>query len=102
MFVGWTTTSSREDAERIAEGAVEARLAACCQVDGPIISFYRWEGKVQRDEEFRVTFKFLGDQAESLQAWIQENHPYDTPQWMAVPAERISEKYLIWAEKEAT
>lgn len=101
IFVGWTTTASREDAEKLATGAVEERLAACGQVDGPIVSVYRWQGKLARDEEFRVTFKFLESQAEALERWLQANHPYETPQWLALPAERVSEKYLIWAQNEA-
>ena len=55
MFVAWTTTSNRADADRLATGAVEARLAACAQIDGPITSHYYWEGKLERAEEFRVS-----------------------------------------------
>lgn len=102
MLVGWTTTSTREDAERLATDAVTRRLAACCHVDGPILSVYQWEGEVQKEEEYRVTFKFLSKKAVALENWLQDNHPYENPQWIAVSAERISQKYLIWAQKEAT
>jgi len=40
-----TTTERKEDAERIAWSLVEARLAACVQILGPIESIYRWKGK---------------------------------------------------------
>jgi len=102
MFVGWTTTAAREDAERLARGAVEQGLAACAQIDGPLLSIYRWEEKLAQDEEYRVTFKFLEIQAEKLESWLDEAHPYDTPQWMAVSMERVSEKYLIWAKNGAS
>lgn len=101
MLVGWTTTASREEAEKLAAEAVDRRLAACCQIDGPIRSVYRWEGAVEQAEEYRITFKFLEQQASSLEEWLLQNHPYENPQWLAVPAERISQKYLIWAEKGA-
>lgn len=40
MFVAWTTTTLRADADRLARGAVEARLAACAHIDGPVTSYY--------------------------------------------------------------
>lgn len=102
MLVGWTTTSTKEDAERLATEAVERRLAACCHVDGPILSVYRWEGEVQKEQEYRVTFKFLSQKTPALENWLIDSHPYANPQWIAVPAERISQNYLIWAQKETS
>lgn len=102
MLVGWTTTGTREEAEKLATDAVERRLAACCHVDGPFLSVYRWEGTVQKEQEFRVTFKFLSQKAPALENWLQDNHPYENHQWVAVEAERISQNYLIWAQKETS
>ena len=49
---------AREDAERIAQTLVEEHLAACAQVVGaPILSFYRWEGKMERSEEWLLLLK---------------------------------------------
>ena len=56
MIIAWTTTATRSDAERLAEGAVEKRLAACAQIDGPVLSHYHWEGRlVQRRLGFEVS-----------------------------------------------
>src|SRR5690606_26536251 len=46
-----TTVATREDAERLAAALVEARLAACAQIVGPMRSVYRWEGEIQHDDE---------------------------------------------------
>ncbi len=102
MLIAWTTIPTRSDAENLAFGAINERLAACAQIDGPIVSIYRWEDGIQRDEEFRVTFKLLPEQADSLARWIQSNHPYETPQWIVVKAEKVSEKYLLWAQNAAS
>lgn len=102
MIVAWTTTEKREDAERLARGAVEARLAACTQIDGPMTSFYHWEGKLERAEEFRIWFKCLPANASALNAWVHARHPYRTPQWIEVNAEAVSEKYLSWAMANST
>ena len=102
MFVAWTTTANRADADRLARGAVEARLAVCAQVDGPVTSHYHWEGKLEQAEEFRVCFKYLPANASSLSAWVHNHHPYTIPQWIEVSTENVGEKYLSWAMANST
>jgi periplasmic divalent cation tolerance protein len=102
MFVAWTTTEQRADADRLARGAVEARLAVCAQVEGPITSHYHWEGKLTQTGEFRVCFKYLPGNAASLNAWVHNHHPYAVPQWIEVSAENVGEKYLSWAMANST
>jgi periplasmic divalent cation tolerance protein len=102
MFVAWTTTTQRTDADRLARGAVETRLAACAQVDGPITSYYHWEGKLQQAEEFRVWFKYLPGNAPTLRSWVHHHHPFATPQWIEINAEHVGEKYLSWVMANST
>jgi periplasmic divalent cation tolerance protein len=102
MFVAWTTTALRADADRLARGAVEQRLAACAQVEGPVTSHYHWEGKLAQTEEFRVCFKYLPGNASALSAWVHHHHPYTTPEWIEVSAENVGEKYLSWAMANST
>ena len=96
VMVGWTTTPDRVTAETIARALVEDRLAACAQVSGPISSIYRWEGKVESSEEFRLTVKFSASRAEEVEMCIAARHPYETPQWVFCPVAGGSEKYLNW------
>jgi periplasmic divalent cation tolerance protein len=102
MFVAWTTTAKREDADRLARGAVAARLAACTQVDGPITSHYHWDGKLESAEEYRIWFKYLPANASALSAWVHAAHPFAVPQWIEVNAEHVGEKYLSWAIANST
>lgn len=98
LLVAWTTVARREEAERLARDAVTRRLAACVQIDGPISSFYQWKGQLERAEEFRLTFKFSATQQAALEQHILATHPYDTPEWIVVQADHVSEKYLSWVE----
>jgi hypothetical protein len=41
-----TTAGSSQEAEKIAAGLVERRLAACVNIIPQIQSVYRWDGKV--------------------------------------------------------
>jgi len=102
MLVAWTSVASRSDAERLARGAVEASLASCAQIDGPIESHYRWEGRLERSREFRLAFKLLPENADALEAWVLAHHPYQTPEWIVVRTEHVSEKYLSWARQTST
>ena len=97
MLIAWTTVSSRPEADLIAQAAVKQGRAACVQIDGPVTSVYRWEGRVETAEEYRLTFKFLPEQATGLEQLVHTMHPYEIPEWIAVPASQVSEKYLSWA-----
>lgn len=102
MIIAWTTTDQRADAETLARGAVEQRLAVCAQVDGPMTSHYWWEGKLASTQEFRIWFKCLPDKASALNLWVHARHPHATPQWIEVSAESVGEKYLSWAIANST
>lgn len=101
-MLGWTTVEKQEDAERLARGLIAESLAACVQVDGPIRSAYRWEGKVEWTEEFRLLVKFIPARGRALETWLMNNHPYQTPEWVVTRAEHVSEKYLSWARANST
>ena len=98
MNIAWTTTETREQAEKLARLAVEKGLAACVQIEGPITSFYRWEGAVEKAGEFRLTLKVLRKNASALKALVHRNHPYETPQWTVADLADVGEKYRKWAE----
>lgn len=95
-----TTTDSREAADTLARSAVEARIAACAQVSGPITSTYRWAGRVEIAEEWRITFKTPTDRYPALEQHIREHHGYDVPEILASPVIAGNPVYLAWLEAE--
>ena len=97
LLIAWTTVANRPEAEILARGIVDAQLAACVQIEGPLTSFSRWEGRLEEATEFRLTIKFLPEQSAGLEAWVHIHHPYETPEWLTLRAENVSEKYLSWA-----
>ncbi len=102
MFIAWTTVGSLADADRLASEVVERNLAACVQIEGPVVSRYRWQGRVERSDEYRLTFKCLPAALPALEAHVLGHHPYATPEWLVVRAERVGEKYLSWVEANST
>ena len=93
-----TTCEKKEDAERIARLLVEKELAACVQIVGPILSVYRWEGRIEEAQEWLCLAKTRKRLYPDLEKAILEVHPYDTPEIVAVPITAGSEKYLKWLD----
>jgi periplasmic divalent cation tolerance protein len=95
-----TTIDSRAEAMELAQGAVEARLAACAQVAGPIASIYWWENGVERAEEWLIMLKLPADRYDDLAAFLAERHSYDEPEVVAVPIVAGAPGYLDWLAAE--
>jgi periplasmic divalent cation tolerance protein len=95
-----TTTDSRAEAMDLARAAVEARLAACAQVTGPLASTYWWDEAVERAEEWLVMLKLPADRFEELAAFLAERHSYDEPEIVATPIVAGSAAYLNWVREE--
>ncbi len=102
MLIGWTTTETPEQARELATGLIDRRLAACVQIDGPITSIYRWEGRTETATEYRVTVKFLGNRHLEVETYLHNHHPYTIPQWIVMRAEHVAEKYLSWAQANSS
>ncbi len=102
LHLAWTTVGSREAAETLARDTIAQNLAACVQIDGPIASHYRWKNQPERSEEFRLCFKFLPAQLVHLEIFVRDRHPYDTPEWIVLPAVSVGEKYLSWARANSS
>ena len=102
LLVVLCTAPNEDTAAGLAEGLVEARLAACVNVVRGLKSYYRWQGKLETDSEVQLLIKTRAGRFEQLAAWIQANHPYDVPEIVALPAERVSEAYLRWAIEDTS
>jgi len=93
-----TTTEKKEDAERIARALVEARLAACVQVLGPIRSTYRWKGAIETAEEWQCVAKSRAELFDRIDEAVRAVHPYEVPEILAVPIAAGSRAYLEWLD----
>jgi periplasmic divalent cation tolerance protein len=95
-----TTTDSRAEAMELGRAAVEARLAACAQVAGPVASTYWWEGGIERAEEWLVLLKLPAARLGELTAFLTERHSYDEPEIVALPIVAGSPSFLSWLREE--
>jgi periplasmic divalent cation tolerance protein len=103
VFV-YITYPSVVEAERAGRALVERRLCACVNILPGMISYYWWEGAVERGEEAVMIVKTRSSLAERVSAAVKETHSYTTPAILVIPLESVDKGYLAWlmAETEAT
>jgi periplasmic divalent cation tolerance protein len=90
-------TASREDeAAKIARALVESRVAACVNIISNLRSIYRWEGKVQDDNESLMIIKTKDSKFDDVKKKVEELHSYSVPEIIAFPISQGAEKYLTW------
>ena len=95
-----TTCDDEQKAEALARALVERRLAACVQIDGPIKSVYRWNGKVEIGQEWRCTIKTKKEHLLELQHAIKSLHDYEVPQMLMTDLSVVEEAYGSWLLSE--
>lgn len=94
-----TTAESKEELESIADALVSERLAACVQIAGPIESIYKWDGKIEKSEEWECRIKSSAAKADQVGQKIKDMHSYEVPQIIMLPVLGGSEDYLRWVEE---
>jgi periplasmic divalent cation tolerance protein len=90
------TAGSREEAARLADVLVVARLAACVQILPEIESVYHWQGNVERSAEILLLAKTTEANFNALEAMVRSLHSYETPEIIALPITAASIPYLEW------
>ena len=65
-----------------------------------VTSVYKWEGKVEQDQESLMMIKTRCDLVSALTSYIQKEHPYDVPEVISVPVTAGSAPYIEWVKEE--
>jgi periplasmic divalent cation tolerance protein len=83
-------------AEQLARTVVDERLCACVNVLPGVRSFFRWQGKVDVQDEQLLIAKTTADACELLQDRLAALHPYEVPEVIALPVAAGLPAYLAW------
>lgn len=94
--VVFSTIGTREEAEQLARELLHARLVACVNIVGPMLSLYHWHGELQREEEYLLLMKTAESLEGALTTRLQELHPYEVPEVLVLPIAAGSPAYLAW------
>ena len=98
MMIILTSVDDKAKAESMAQALVEQKLAACVQISAQGVSVYQWQGKVCSDKEYYLSIKTDEAHQDEVVAWLEANHPYDTPEIISFNV-KASAEYQHWLEK---
>ncbi len=97
-----TTFSDPEQARQIGTQLVESQLIACINLLPAVESIYQWKGDVEVEGELVGIMKTTRQRVEELETWIEENHPYEQPEFLVVPVEAGGSGYLDWVRRHVS
>lgn len=89
---GWLAAFSRT--------LVEERWCACAQHIVPVLSIYRWGGRVEEAAEARVALHTVTDLVPALIERIMQAHAYDIPCILVLPIITANPDYTAWVRAE--
>jgi periplasmic divalent cation tolerance protein len=96
LKVVFVTAPDLTTARRLAKAALKARLVACANLVPKIESHYWWQGNIESSAEVLILFKTTGSKLKALEKLITARHPYDTPEFIALPIAGGNKRYLDW------
>ncbi|EEF61338.1 divalent-cation tolerance protein CutA [Pedosphaera parvula] len=89
-------------ARQLSKLALEKRLVACANLIPKIESHYWWQGRVEKSAEVLVIMKSTKSKLPALEKLILAEHPYDTPEFLVLPVNFGTERYLDWITRSVT
>ena len=101
LAVFYITAGSKEEGQKVADGLVSSKLAACVNVIEGVQSTYLWEGKINSDKEVLLVVKSRLSLLGKIETKVKELHSYDVPELIALPIAGGSSAYMKWV-KEST
>lgn len=97
-----STAPSEKIARKLAHSLVRQHLAACVNVIPGAVSFFWWQGKLDKARETLLLIKTSKSFFPRLVKFLQKQHPYQVPEIIAVPIEKGNLEYLGWLEATLT
>ena len=91
-----TTVPTKSEGEKLASELVDKGLAACVNIIPKMTSVYKWEEKVQTEEEYQLIIKTILEKEDEVYMYIKDNHSYETPEIISLSINNIDESYSNW------
>jgi periplasmic divalent cation tolerance protein len=92
----YCTFPNRKTAEKICRQLVADGTIACANIFAPHTAIYKWEGKIQKDQEVAVIMKLKSRNKPELKKAILKNHPYTVPALVFWKVDDGLTEFLRW------
>jgi periplasmic divalent cation tolerance protein len=96
----YTTYPSIVEAEEAGQKLVERRLCACVNILPGMVSYYWWNGAMERAEEAVMLIKTRVSLSADVAIAVKEMHSYVTPAIVVLPIENVEANYFDWLMAE--
>jgi periplasmic divalent cation tolerance protein len=73
-------------------------VIACANLVPGIESIYRWQGAVLDTREVLLVAKTSAARLAELERLLEELHPYEVPECVAIAPARVAPAYLAWLQ----
>jgi len=90
------TASSKEEAQKIARGLLEEKLAACVNIIDGLESHFWWQGKIDSAKEALLVIKTKKELFNKLAKKVKSLHSYSVPEIIALSIVTGNTEYLKW------
>jgi len=100
VSVLYSTVGTIEDARAIARALVKEKLVACVNIIPKIESIYRWQGKIEENNECALIAKTSEQNVEKAIQKIRAMHAYELPGIIVFPPVGGLKEYLSYVEDE--
>jgi periplasmic divalent cation tolerance protein len=64
------------------------------------VSIYKWQDKVEQNQEVQLFIKTTERKVNELISYIENHHSYDVPECIVLDITSGSERYLKWLDTE--
>jgi periplasmic divalent cation tolerance protein len=96
----YVTTANVDEAQRIGRELIEAHLAACVNILPGMTSMYRWDNRVQENQEVVLIAKTTALLVPALTERIKALHSYACPCVVSLAIEGGNPDFITWIESE--
>lgn len=96
----YITAADEEEALRLGRLLVEENLVACANVVPRLLSCFRWEGRVQQEEESLLLAKTRSELVSAIVDRVKAVHSYEVPAVLALEIKEGNPDFLQWVERE--
>lgn len=98
MIIVLTTFEDEATAAVVIQNLIEERLIACGTMIPQGKSIYFWEGKIEEKSEVIVLLKTKSILQSACMERLNELHPYNIPEIIAIEPRSVSEPYAAWVK----
>lgn len=93
-----TTCPNLTTAKQIAQVLVIDNMAACVNIVPGLTSYFKWDGKIESDDELLLLIKTTAKHLTLIEKKIKSLHPHELPEIIVVSIKDGLREYLRWIE----